>query len=102
MMPKKTYPFAKSPKWNIFDTYNDSDTYKKKIRSEQANIEMKNLCDRFIMDFTKISNKYSNIGLSDSASRDMVLRYLLEKIEPWRKTKRIRAEKGLGKLPDRR
>ena len=77
--------------WNIFDVYPDMP------RSKQATIEMKALCDRFGSDYTRLANKYSKEGLSDSASRDMTIRYLLEKLEPWRKKWRSDQEKGVAR-----
>jgi hypothetical protein len=77
------------PTWDIFDTFTDMP------KAKQANIEMKALCDKFASDYTRLSNKYSKEGLADSASRDMVVRYVLEKLEPWRKKWRAESEKGI-------
>lgn len=89
MISGKPRAFMKRPSWDIFSTYSDSP------RSQQANIEMKALCDKFVMDFNRVSNKYTKEGLSDSASREMVLRYILEKIEPWRKKRRLMTEQAM-------
>jgi hypothetical protein len=94
--PAKKFPFKKSPAWNIFDIFDEAP------RSKQATMEMKALCDKFYADYYKLSGRYAKEGLADSASRDMVLRYISEKFEPWRKLRRERFEKGLGELPYRR
>lgn len=83
-------PFKKSPAWDIFDLFDEMP------QSKQATIEMKALCDKFYADYYKLSGKYSKVGLADSASRDMILRYIIEKFEPWQKKRRLQTEKRLG------
>jgi len=82
-------PFGKNPSWNIFSVYTELP------RAKQATAEMKALCDKFAMDFARVSKKFRSEGLDDSASRDMGMRYVIEKIEPIRKTLRLRRESGI-------
>jgi hypothetical protein len=91
--PTQPIPFRTSPAWDIFDVFVEMP------RSKQATDEMKALCDKFVADYTRMANRYTKEGLSDSASREMVIRYVLEKIEPWRKMRREREERGLKALP---
>ena len=91
-----TSNFKKRPAWDIFDVYNE------KPRAKQATAEMKSVCDRFLAEHRKVSIKYRNEGLDDSASREMTIRYILEHLEPWLKTRRLREERGLKPLPARR
>jgi hypothetical protein len=90
---KPIYPFEERQSWDIFDVFDGAP------RAKQATAEMKALCDKFVMDYNHTAHKYMKEGLADSASREMVIRYILEKLEPWRKTWRNREEKGLKPLP---
>ena len=89
-------PFGKNPAWNIFYVYTEMP------RAKQATAEMKALCDRFTMDFARVSKKFLSEGLDDSASRETAIRYVSEKLEPWRKAHRLRAEAGMKALPYRK
>jgi len=89
-------PFGKNPEWNIFYVYTEMP------RAKQATVEMKSLCDRFAMDFARVSKKFQSEGLDDSGSRETAIRYIVEKIEPIRKTLRLRAEAGMKALPYRK
>lgn len=89
-------PFKKRPSWDIFDTYCEMP------RARSANVEMKATCDKFISDFKRVSLKYQKEGLADSAARDMIIRYVLEELEPWRKKWRLQKEKELGMFPRRK
>jgi hypothetical protein len=89
-------PRGKNPVWNIFYVYAEMP------RAKQATVEMKALCDRFAMDFARVSKKFRSEGLDDSASRETAIRYVVEKIEPVRKTLRLRAEAGMKALPYRK
>jgi hypothetical protein len=92
----KRSALPKRPSWDIFDTYFEMP------RSRSANIEMKAVCDKFIAEFKKVSLKYQREGLADSAARDMIIRYVLEDLEPWRKKWRLQKEKELGMFPRRK
>lgn len=89
LVPRSSLP--KRPSWDIFDTYFEMP------RARAANVEMKATCDKFIADFHRISSKYQQEGLADSASRDMIIRYTMEGMEPVRKQIRLRNEKALLK-----
>lgn len=79
-------PFKKRPSWDIFDTYCEMP------RARQANAEMKAPIDKFTIDFRRVSITFQKEGLDGSASREMAIRYPLEKLEPWRKARRLREE----------
>jgi hypothetical protein len=81
--------FGKNPSWNIFYVYTDSP------RAKQATAEMKALCDKFAADFRRVSIKYRKEGLDDSASRDAVIKYVNEQLDPVRKALRLRREKEM-------
>jgi hypothetical protein len=82
----KPTQFKKNPAWNIFYVYDEAP------RAQQATREMKALCNRFVADFKRTSIKYQKEGLDDSESRDTIIRYVVESMEPVRKTIRLRRE----------
>ena len=92
----KRSDLPKRPSWDLFDTFFEMP------RAKAANIEMKSVCDKFIMDFKRVSLKYQKEGLDDSAAREMVIRYVLEEIEPWRKKWRLQKQKELGMTTHRK
>ena len=71
-IPKANAP--KNPKWNIFYVFAEFPGAK------QATKEMKAAADKFVRDHNRISKKYESTGISDTASRDGIVRYIIQKM----------------------
>ena len=68
------FPFYNTPVWDQFDLFH------KKPTSKKANSELRRACDEFIETHNRVGKKYPQTGAGDSASRDMIIRYIMDRL----------------------
>lgn len=76
-IPKLTlmhWPFYNNPVWDQFSVFYE------KPGAKKASAELRRACDEFIETHNKIGKKYPQTGTGDSASRDLIVQYIMDRL----------------------